>query len=99
MDGSNNAIAILALVNLIFRYKSFAPGFSGNNYKDRLISSYYDGEFRNGDVTEIRDVDGIVVFDHKDGIPGTTSIFRHGAWEDYLEALPGRLKEAKYERS
>lgn len=99
MDGSNNAVTILALVNLIFRYKSFAPGFSGNNYKDAWISIYYDGEFRNGDITEIRDIDGVVVFNHKDGIPGTTSIFRHGDWEDYLETLPGELKKAKNKRS
>lgn len=98
MDESNDPIAILALVNLIFRYKDFAPGFSDKNYKDAWISIYYDEEFRNGDITEIRDIDNVVVFEHKDGIPGTTSVFRHGEWEYYLETLPGRLRKAKDER-
>ena len=99
MNGSNDSISILALVNLIFRYKDFAPGFSGNNYKDAYISIYYDGEFRKGDPTKIWDIDHVLVFEHENGIPGTTTVFRQGAWEDYLETLPGELKKAKYERS
>ena len=100
MDGSNDAITILALVNLIFRYEKFNPGFSPKSYKDEKVSIYYDGSFRKGDTTEITlcDDENTVVFSHKDGIPGHTSIFRHGDWEDYLESLPSKLKKAKYER-
>ena len=99
MDGSNDAIAILALVNLIFRYEKFNPEFSPKNYRDAKISIYYDGSFRNGDTTEITLCDdNTVVFCHKDGIPGHTTVFQHGDWEDYLESLPSKLKKAKNER-
>lgn len=100
MDGSNDAVAILALVNLVFSYAKTAPGFFHKNYRDAKLLIYYDGDFANGDTTEItlcNSRNGTVVFSHKNGIPGDTNIFRHGAWEDYLEALPGKLQKAKYQ--
>lgn len=99
MNGNNDVLSILALVNLVFSYAKSAPGFFHKNYRDAKLLIYYDGDFSNGDTTEITLCDspnGTVVFSHKNGIPGDTSIFRHGAWEEYLEALPGKLQKAKY---
>lgn len=101
MDRCNDSLSIMALVNSVFIYeKPFGQllGFSSpTDYEDSKIIIHYNGNYSHGEeaTISIRDSNETTVFKHTDGVPGCTTIFRHGAWEDYLEALPERFKKMK----